>query len=76
MFTNPFFYANTQQYLSKGIDFYFSRNYGLDYCNGFMAISDKTEPTNSSFGLFIKYSIHKNFWLLYQLISLVKLRAY
>jgi hypothetical protein len=26
--------------------------------------------------LFIKYSIHKNFWLLYQLISLVKLRAY
>lgn len=30
---NPFFYVNVQYYLSKGIDFYFSRNYGLEHIN-------------------------------------------
>lgn len=74
--SNSLFYANAQKYLSRGIDFYFSRNYGLDYRSGYVAITDKTEPSISTFGIFFKHSIHKQAWILYKLISLVAIRHY
>lgn len=73
---NPFFLANSQRYLSKSIDFYFSKNYGLDHVNGYVAITDKTEQADAKYGILIKYSIHKYSWLLYKILSLVAIRTF
>jgi len=73
---NPFFFANSQRYLSKSIDFYFSKNYGLDNINGYVAITDKTEKADIKYGIFIKYAIHKYSWLLYKILSLVAIRTF